>query len=43
MNNNKKKIARKPNKIHRACKLRFPPTTYKMTQTIHYYSKQMTY
>ena len=39
----KKKIARKHNKIHRAFKLRFPPMTYKMTQTIDYYGKQMTF
>lgn len=40
MQNYKEKITRKPNKNHRACKLcRFPPKKYKMTKTVHYYSK----
>ena len=40
MQNYKEKITQKPNKNHRACKLcRFPPKKYKMTKTVHYYSK----
>lgn len=31
------KMARQPHKNHGACKVRFLPKKYKMTETVHYY------